>query len=92
VTFEQALTALKAGRRVTRTGWNGRGMWLVLIPGSTFTVEAERTLGQAFPALVGSTVVYRPHIDIYTADNTGVPWLASQTDLLAEDWTELDDL
>jgi hypothetical protein len=84
--FGQALTALKDGQRVTRDGWNGKGMWLVLVPGSTITVAADRPLGQVAPELVGSALEYRPHVDMKTADGQIVPWVASQTDLLAEDW------
>lgn len=85
--FGEALIALKAGRRVTRTGWNGHDMWLLLVPGSTITIEAGRPLGHAAPELVGTTVQYLPHIDMRTAQGAIVPWLASQSDLLAEDWT-----
>lgn len=85
--FGAALAALKAGQRVAREGWNGKGMWLVLVPGSTITVAVGRPLGEAAPELVGQAVEYRPHIDMKTVDDEIVPWVASQTDLLAEDWT-----
>lgn len=84
--FGEALTALKAGGRVTRAGWNGVGMWLVLVPGSAITVEIGRPLGNAAPELVGQQVQYLPHIDMRTTQGQIVPWLASQTDVLAEDW------
>lgn len=84
--FGTALTALKNGQRVTRTGWNGAGQWLILVPGSTITVAADRPLGIAAPDLIGQQVAYAPHVDIYTVQGTLVPWLASQTDGLAEDW------
>lgn len=84
--FGQALAALNSGNRVTRSGWNGAGMWLVLVPGSTITVTAGRPLGDAAPELVGRDVEYRAHIDIKTVDGQVVPWVASQSDLLAEDW------
>lgn len=84
--FGDALSMLRAGARVTRQGWNGRGVWLVLIPGSTFTVQADRTLGEAAPDLVGQKISYRPHIDMKAVDGTVGPWVASQSDLLAEDW------
>lgn len=84
--FGQALAALKDGARVTREGWNGEGQWLILVPGSTITVAADRPLGKAVPSLVGQPVEYRPHIDIRTVGTELVPWVASQTDLLAEDW------
>lgn len=84
--FGAALFALKEGDRVTREGWNGKGMWLVLVPGSTITVAAGRPLGVAAPELVDQVVEYRAHIDMKTVDDEVVPWVASQTDLLAEDW------
>jgi hypothetical protein len=84
--FGSALEYLKVGERVTRDGWNGKGMWLVLVPGSTITVAADRPLGQVAPELVGSRLEYRPHIDMKTVDGHLVPWVASQSDLLADDW------
>jgi hypothetical protein len=84
--FGQAIEALKQGKRVSRSGWNGKGMFLILIPGSKIPVSADRPLGQAAPELVGKTIDYQPHIDMWTAQETLVPWLASQSDVLAEDW------
>lgn len=84
--FGEALDALKQGHQLTRSGWNGSDMWLFLVPGSTITVESGRPLGKAAPELVGRAVEYQPHIDMKTAQGTIVPWLASQSDLLAEDW------
>jgi hypothetical protein len=84
--FSEALAQLKAGQRITRAGWNGRGMWLLLVPGSAIQVAADRPLGLAAPELVNSVVPYRPHIDMKTVDGEIVPWVASQTDLLADDW------
>jgi hypothetical protein len=84
--FGEALALLRDGKRVARAGWNGKGMWLVLVPGSTITVSADRPLGQAAPEMVGSALAYRPHIDMKTVDGEIVPWVASQTDLLGEDW------
>lgn len=84
--FEDALAALKFGKRVTRNGWNGKGMWLVLVPGSTITVVPDRPLGVVAPELIGQSLSYRSHIDMKTVDGDIVPWVASQTDLLADDW------
>lgn len=80
----QAITALKTGHRVARAGWNGKGMWLTLVPGSRVKVGAGRPLAVAFP--VDFEFDYLPHVDMWTAQGQLVPWLASQTDLLAEDW------
>lgn len=82
--FGQAIEALKAGNRVARgVGWNGKGMFLFLVPGSTFEVNRPPLLG-IYPE--GTKVNYQPHIDMKTAQGTVVPWLASQSDVLAEDW------
>lgn len=89
--FGTALHRLRTGRRVARLGWNGTGMWLVLVPGSSITVEATRPVGRAVPELVGERVSYRAHIDMMTADGTLVPWVASQTDVLSFDWYDVED-
>ncbi len=81
--FEWALTQLKHGARVQRKGWNGKGMFLFLVPGSTFEVNRPPLLG-IYPR--GTIVNYHAHIDMKTADGTVVPWLCSQTDMLANDW------
>lgn len=87
--FSRALELVKNGARVTRDGWNGRDMWLVLVPASDIIVSAGRPLGEAAPELIGKKVRYQAHIDMRTAQGTIVPWLASQSDLLAEDWREV---
>lgn len=81
--FGQALEALKAGEKVSRSGWNGKGMFLFLVPGSTFQVNRPPLLG-IYPE--GTTIDYRPHIDMKDSEGKVVPWLASQTDILADDW------
>lgn len=87
LTFGQAVEALKAGQRVAREGWNGKGMFLFLVPGSQFQVNRAPLLG-IYPE--GTTVNYHAHIDMKTAQDTVVPWIASQTDVLAEDWAIVD--
>lgn len=81
--FGQALEALKSGKQVTRAGWNGKGMFIYLVSGSTFEVNRRPLLG-IYPE--GTPINYRPHIDMKTVDGSCVPWVASQTDILAEDW------
>ncbi|MGJ0393032.1 MAG: DUF2829 domain-containing protein [Methylocystis sp.] len=81
--FSKALEAIKAGHRVARSGWNGKGMFLFLVPGSVFKVNREPLLSILGE---GVEVQYHAHIDMKTAQGTIVPWLASQTDVLADDW------
>jgi len=86
MTFEEALTALKQGKKVARTGWNGKGMFIFLVPGSIFKVNRPPLLG-IYPE--GTEINYHGHVDMKTADGQIVPWLCSQTDMLATDWQEL---
>ena len=81
--FGNAIEALKEGKRVARAGWNGKGMFLFLVPGSNFIVNREPLLSIMGE---GAEITYRPHIDMKDAEGKVVPWLASQTDMLAEDW------
>ena len=89
LTFGQAIEALKQGKKVARAGWNGKGMFLFLVPGSTFKVNRAPLLG-IYPE--GTEVNYCSHINMKTADDKVVPWLASQTDVLAEDWDIVENL
>lgn len=90
--FGQALEALKAGRRITREGWNGKGMWLFLLPAGN--IPAHIVHDPALKEIVeanGGTISALPSIRMKTADNkilTG--WLASQSDMFAEDWIILN--
>jgi hypothetical protein len=78
-----AVKQMHNGQRVARAGWNGKGMFLFLVPGSTFEVNRAPLLG-IYPA--GTVIDYCPYVDMKTADGKVVPWLCSQTDLLALDW------
>jgi Protein of unknown function (DUF2829) len=81
--FSQALLNLKDGEKVSRKGWNGKNMFLFLVIGSTFSVNRPPLLGIYEE---GTEINYLSHIDMVTANGSVVPWLASQTDLLANDW------
>lgn len=74
--FSEALGWLRCGYKVSRSGWNGKGMWIAI---QKPDMQSKMTL---------------PYIYMKTADNQLVPWLASQTDILATDWSadELTDL
>lgn len=89
MTFGLAIEALKAGAKVARAGWNGKGMWLVLVPGTPVAQLREGTPYQT--ALGMDSCEILPHIDMWTVNASGrramLPgWLASQSDMLAEDW------
>jgi hypothetical protein len=81
--FSEALKCLKTNHKVQRKGWNGKGMFLYLVRGSQFEVNRSPLMG-IYPE--GTVIKYLPHIDMRTATGECVPWLASQTDLLSDDW------
>ncbi|OFX03266.1 MAG: hypothetical protein A3E78_12060 [Alphaproteobacteria bacterium RIFCSPHIGHO2_12_FULL_63_12] len=87
MSFGHAIVAMKAGHRVARAGWNGKGMFLFLVPGSVFQVNRPPLLG-IYPE--GTEIRYHAHIDMKTAQGYVVPWLASQADMLADDWTIIE--
>ncbi len=79
--FGLAIEALKKGKRVARAGWNGKGMFLQLVRELEYAVSHICDVAHLAP-----DVAIAPWIGMKTADNKFVPWLASQTDMLADDW------
>ncbi len=90
MTFGHAIESLKAGQKVARKGWNGKGMWLILVPGRlNVKVQAGTPYGNVLNPSTAIEIL--PHIDMWTTNSQGrramLPgWLASQTDMLSEDW------
>lgn len=93
--FGEAINALKQGKKVARTGWNGKGMYLYLTSGSVINfdelkTETQNSLRATFGAGTDQVEICS-HIDMKAADNSVViGWLASQTDMLAEDWVIIE--
>jgi hypothetical protein len=79
----EAVQAMKDGSLVARKGWNGKNMFLFYVPGSTFKVNRP-PLNVIYEE--GTEINYHAHIDMKTATGEVVPWLCSQTDLLANDY------
>lgn len=85
--FGEALEALKAGKKVARAGWNGKGMFLYYVPKNRYTAltdVAKEIAGE------DGKVEYGAYIAMKTAQGNVVPWLASQTDMLADDWNVVE--
>lgn len=78
VNFGKALEAVKAGKKISRSGWNGKGMFLFIVPADAWGFECDI---EGVDELETSCFIC-----MKTADNKLVPWLASQSDALAEDW------
>ena len=79
--FGWAIKQLKNGSTVHREGWNGKGMFLYYVPANSYKAQTE--VARAF---FGDMVPYGAYIAMKTAQGNVVPWLASQTDVLADDW------
>lgn len=91
LTFGDAIHFLKLGHRVARSGWNGKGMWISMSgpPHGTRMVSGGfwSENNRKFAEERGGSVVVLPAITMKTAtDEILMGWLASQTDMLAEDW------
>ena len=80
--FGDAINFLKAGKKVARKGWNGKDMFLFLATGIEFHTKADLS---CVSDLEGDLTL--PAVVMKTADDHFcVGWLASQTDMLADDW------
>lgn len=80
--FSQALEFAKQGHRISREGWNGKGMFVFLVNGDSIKVAIHEAYGD--PTKDGYDV--RDFLMMFTAQSDLVPWVASQSDILADDW------
>jgi hypothetical protein len=87
--FGEAIEELKSGKKMARSGWNGKGMWIILVPG---TPNAKLKEGTPYhDVLQTDHCEILPHIDMWTINAQGrramLPgWLASSSDMLSDDW------
>lgn len=82
--YPSALLLIKDGARVARSGWNGKGMWIMRIASWRAELPAQMAADSHGP--FHEWRGYLPFIAMFTADKYLVPWLCSQTDMLATDW------
>lgn len=93
--FGDAIRALKVGQKVARINWNDKGMWLSISGLHPRTIDADQFWSAnniAYAESCGGAATVLPCITMKTA--TGeilMGWLASQTDMLAEDWVIVDE-
>lgn len=84
--FGSALKLVKEGKKVARAGWNGKDMFIYFVPANEYEAQTEvarKTFGEKVP--------YGAYLAMKTAENVVVPYVASQTCILAEDWYEVVD-
>lgn len=90
MTFGEALQKLKEGKRVARRNWNGKGMFVVRQKGYPEGIPCNKQTAEAFGYNEGDLFKCRPYLQMRCADGTHQMWLASQSDLLEEDWYVVD--
>ncbi len=76
----------QAGRKVARDGWNGKDMYVVYQPGYPDGIGINANTAKATGIPEGTICKFLPYLMFRTAQGDFVPWLASQTDILADDW------
>lgn len=85
--FSKALNEIKAGKKIQRSGWNGKNMYLTLQRGYPEGIAINKNTSEATGIIEGTKCFFLPYIMMKTInENEFVPWLASQIDILAEDW------
>jgi hypothetical protein len=87
--FGGALAVLKSSGRVARHGWNGKGMFVAYQPGYPDGIGINANTARSTGIPQGTVLVFRPYLMLKTGDDEFVPWVASQSDLLAGDWFEV---
>jgi hypothetical protein len=84
--FSAALDLCKMGSKITRSGWNGPDQYVVLQAGYPDGIPINENTAKATGGVVGAICKFAPYLMMLNAQEVFVPWLASQGDLLAEDW------
>jgi hypothetical protein len=98
LTFGQAVEAVKQGKLISREGWNGKGMFVFMRPADElepgFIINNVKSLPEAYKETLknktfseGQKIKFGEYLCMKAADESIVNgWLASQTDMLANDW------
>lgn len=94
--FGEALAHARKGRKIARHGWNGKGMYVYVKPGRIITLDKwQTTMPSEKPTEAEKKkgyVVVNPHLDMMNAQGERIiGWMASQTDMLTDDWYVVND-
>lgn len=88
--FWEALRNLKEGKRVTRKGWNGKGLSVVYQKGYPHGIPCNKQTAEAWGMNEGDLFKCEPYLQISTVDGSHSMWVPSIRDCLAEDWEVID--
>lgn len=89
--FGEALKELKAGKRVSREGWNGKGLFVVYQKGYPQGIPCNKQTAEAWGMKEGELFRCEPYLQINTVDGSHAMWVPSIRDCLAEDWFVLEE-
>lgn len=84
--FGLAIEAAKKGAKITRRGWNGKGMWVVYRTGYPDGIPCNKNTAEAVGIPEGTLFRVQPYLQMKCVDGSFQMWLASQSDILADDW------
>jgi hypothetical protein len=84
--FSEALAELKDGAKISRSGWNASGQWVVLQAGYPDGIAINANTAAATGIAEGTVCQFRPYLMLHAADGSFVPWAPTVSDVLAEDW------
>lgn len=88
--FGEALKAVKAGKRITREGWNGKGLFVVYQKGYPDGIPCNKQTAEAWGMQEGELFKCDPYLQINITDGSHAMWVPSIRDCLAEDWMILE--
>lgn len=86
LTFGLAVELAKKGQKISRTGWNGSGMYVVIMPGYPEGIPANTATAKTHNISEGTVLKFRPYFQLKTAQDDIAMWAPSGSDALAEDW------
>jgi hypothetical protein len=84
--FGHAVEGMKSGLKFARSGWNGNGMYVVVMPGYPDGIEANENTRNSHGLSEGAILKFRPYFQLFTAQGDVAMWAPSGSDALAEDW------
>ena len=84
--FSKALVYLKAGQKLTRTGWNGKGMFVVRQKGYPQGIPCNKQTAEVWGLNEGDLFKCEPYLQIKNANGSHSMWVPSTGDIFAEDW------
>jgi hypothetical protein len=90
LTFGLAVDTAKKGSKIARIGWNGKGMYVTIMPGYPDGIEANENTRIAHGLEKGAILKFRPYFQLFTAQRDVAMWAPSGSDALAEDWVIID--